>query len=188
MREVYAIQFCSYLTTAGEFLASFIKKHPGFKESNNTKTLLTTHTLLKDHGRLTQHHVTTVIVPYIHLHFRDRMIKSWEHLEDFEVKSAIYEFNKQYRMINDFIYDKGHKKGNPYKDFRDERLNSRHPDIKLEFVDVGRLLMYNDSEYDKLVKAVNTKALVSKDLTCCNSWKEYVEQYINNQMIINRNI
>ena len=188
MREVYAIQFCSYLTTAGEFLASFINKHTGFKESNNTKTLLTTHTLLKDHGSLTQHHVTTIIVPYIHLHFRDRMIKSWEHLEDFEIKSAMYEFNKQYRMINDFIYDKGHKKGNPYKDFRDERLNSRHPAIKLEFVDVGRLLMYNDSEYIKLVMALNTRVLIPGDMPCCNSWKEYIEQYINNQLIVNHQL
>jgi hypothetical protein len=188
MREVYAIQFCSYLTTAGEFLASFINKHPGFTESNNTKTLLTTKTLLKDHGRLTQHHVTTVIVPYIHLHFRDRMIKSWEHLEGFDVRLAIYEFDKQYRMINDFIYDTGHKKGNPYKDFRDERLNTRHPNIKLEFVDVGRLLMYNDSEYIKLVMTLNTRVLAPGDMSCCNTWKDYIEQYINNQMIINHQV
>ena len=181
MREVYAIQFCSYLTTAGEFLSSFIKIHPAFDEPNNTKILLTTNMLLKDHGRLTQHHVTTIIIPYIHLHFRDRMIKSWEHLDGFDVKLATYEFNKQYRMINDYIYDTGHKKGNPYKDFRDERLNNRHPDIKLEFIDVGRLLMYKDSEYNRLIKA-----LTSKDLFCCNSWKDYIEQYITNKLIINR--
>jgi hypothetical protein len=188
MREVYAIQFCSYLTTAGEFLSSFIKIHPAFDEPNNTKILLTTNMLLKDHGRLTQHHVTTIIIPYIHLHFRDRMIKSWEHLDGFDVKLATYEFNKQYRMINDYIYDTGHKKGNPYKDFRDERLNNRHPDIKLEFIDVGRLLMYKDSEYNRLIKALNTKALTSKDLFCCNSWKDYIEQYIKNQMIVNRKL
>ena len=188
MREVYAIQFCSYLTTAGEFLASFIRKHPGFTESNNTKTLLTTKTLLSDQGQLTRNHVTTIIVPYIHLHFRERMIKSWEHLNDFDVKLATYEFNKQYRMINDFIYDTGHKKGNPYKDFRDERLDSRHPSIQLEFVDVGRLLMYKDSEYIRLVMALNTRVLIPGDMPCCNSWKEYIEQYISNQMIVNRKI
>ena len=188
MREVYAIQFCSYLTTAGEFLASFIRKHPGFTESNNTKTLLTTKTLLSDQGQLTRNHVTTIIVPYIHLHFRERMIKSWEHLNDFDVKLATYEFNKQYRMINDFIYDTGHKHGNLYKDFRDERLDSRHPSIQLEFVDVGRLLMYKDSEYIRLVMALNTSVLIPGDLSCCNSWKDYVEQYINNQMIVNRKV
>jgi len=185
MREVYAIQYSSYLTNAGEFLSSFISKHSGF---GNTKTLLTTHTLLQDHGNQSQSHTTTIIVPFVHLHFRERMIKSWEQLEGFDVKVATYEFDKQYRMINDYLYDTGHKHGNPYKDFRDERLNSRHCSCNLEFIDVGRLLMYNDSEYDKLVKAVNTKALVSKDLTCCNSWKEYVEQYINNQMIINHQL
>jgi hypothetical protein len=188
MREVYAIQFCSYLTTAGEFLASFIRKHPGFIKANNTKTLLTTHTLLKDHGSLTQHNVTTVIVPYIHLHFRERMIKAWEHLDGFDVKLATYEFNKQYRMINDYLYDIGHKHGNIYKDFRDERLNTRHPSIKLEFVDVGRLLMYNDSEYIKLVIALNTRILVAGDMPCCDTWKDYIEQYIKNQMIVNRKV
>jgi hypothetical protein len=116
------------------------------------------------------------------------MIKSWEHLEGFDVRLAIYEFDKQYRMINDFIYDTGHKKGNPYKDFRDERLNTRHPNIKLEFVDVGRLLMYNDSEYIKLVMTLNTRVLAPGDMSCCNTWKDYIEQYINNQMIINHQV
>lgn len=185
MREVYAIQFCSYLTTAGEFLASFIKKHHGF---DDTKTLLTTHTLLQDHGNQSQSHTTTIIVPYIHLHFRERMIKSWEHLDGFDVKRATYEFNKQYRMINDYIFDTGHKKGNLYKDFRDERLNSRHCNCNLEFIDVGRLLMYKDSEYDKLVKTLNTEPLSRKDTPCCNSWKDYIEQYIKNQMIVNRKV
>tara|TARA_B100001245_G_C22839701_1_gene403662 strand:- start:314 stop:871 length:558 start_codon:yes stop_codon:yes gene_type:complete len=185
MREVYAIQYSSYLTNAGEFLSSFIRKHSGF---GDTKTLLTTHTLLQDHGNQSQSHTTTIIVPFIHLHFRERMIKSWEQLEGFDVKVATYEFDKQYRMINDYLYDTGHKHGNPYKDFRDERLSSRHCSCKLEFVDIGRLLMYNDSEYDKLVKTLNTEPLSRKDTPCCNSWKEYIEQYINHQMIVNRKV
>jgi len=63
-------------------------------------------------------------------------------------------------------------------------LNSRHCSCNLEFIDVGRLLMYNDSEYDKLVKTLNTEPLSRKDTPCCNSWKEYIEQYINNKLII----
>ena len=120
------------------------------------------------------------------MHFRERMIKVWEQLDSAKGRLAVYEFDKQYRMINDYLFDTGHKHGNIYKDFRDDRIFNKHSPIKLEFVDVGRLLMYNDSEYEKLITALNTSPLSKDDVFCCNSWKDYIEQYITNQMIIKR--
>jgi len=185
MREVYGIHYNSYLTNAGEFLSSLIQKHSCFKES---KTLLTTHTLLDDHNFLDENHVTTIIIPYIHQSFRDQMIKSWEHLKGYESRHAVYEFNRQYRMLNDYIYDCGHKHGNPYKDFRDERLNRNLSTINLEFIDIGKILRYNDFEYNKLVKALKCTPIVEGDMFCCKTWYEYVNQYINNKLIIDRHL
>ena len=194
MRGVYAIQYSSYLTTAGEFLSAFIEKHSGFNESVENdipqdKQLLTMKsdsTRDWEHPVLNQNKVEIIIIPFVHIHFRERMIKIWEQLDSARGRLAVYEFDKQYRMINDYLYDTGHKHGNIYKDFRDDRVFNKHSPIRLEFVDVGRILMYNESEYEKLITALGTKPLSKDDVFCCNSWKDYVDQYISNQMIINK--
>ena len=192
MRGVYAIQYSSYLTTAGEFLSAFIEKHSGFNQSIENdiptdKKLLTLTSLTGwTHHKLNENKIETIFIPFVHMHFRERIIKVWEQLDSAKGRLAVYEFDKQYRMINDYLYDTGHKHGNIYKDFRDDRIFNKHSPIKLEFVDVGRLLMYNDSEYEKLVTALNTTPLSKDDVFCCNSWKDYIEQYITNQMIIKK--
>ena len=192
MRGVYAIQYGSYLTTAGEFLSAFIEKHSGFNQSIENdiptdKKLLTLTSLTGwTHHKLNENKIETIFIPFVHMHFRERIIKVWEQLDSAKGRLAVYEFDKQYRMINDYLYDTGHKHGNIYKDFRDDRIFNKHSPIKLEFVDVGRLLMYNDSEYEKLVTALNTTPLSKDDVFCCNSWKDYIEQYITNQMIIKK--
>ena len=192
MREVYAIQYSSYLATGGEFLSALINKHTGFNESVENdipqdKQLLSLENLSDwDHTKEYIIEPQTIIIPFVHMHFRERMIKVWEQLDAADGRLAVYEFDKQYRMINDYLYDTGHKHGNIYKDFRDERINNNQSPINLQFVDVGRLLMYNESEYTKLVSALNTTPLTKEDVFCCNSWKEYVEQYISNQMIIKK--
>ncbi|MBC8429127.1 MAG: hypothetical protein H8D95_00925 [Candidatus Endolissoclinum sp.] len=192
MREIYAIQYSSYLTEGGEFLSALIVNHSGFNESVENdipqdKELLTIETLTDwDHTKEYIIEPHTIIIPFVHMHFRERMIKVWEQLDSARGRLTVYEFDKQYRMINDYLYDTGHKHGNIYKDFRDERINNNNSPIKLEFIDVGRLLMYKDSEYDKLVTALNTTPLSKDDVFCCNSWKDYIEQYISNQMIIKK--
>jgi hypothetical protein len=192
MREIYAIQYSSYLTEGGEFLSALIVNHSGFNESveddiPQDKELLTIETLTDwDHTKEYIIEPHTIIIPFVHMHFRERMIKVWEQLDSARGRLTVYEFDKQYRMINDYLYDTGHKHGNIYKDFRDERINNNNSPIKLEFIDVGRLLMYKDSEYDKLVTALNTTPLSKDDMFCCNSWKDYIEQYISNQMIIKK--
>tara|TARA_R110000765_G_scaffold322594_2_gene414386 strand:+ start:328 stop:906 length:579 start_codon:yes stop_codon:yes gene_type:complete len=192
MRGVYAIQYSSYLTTAGEFLSAFIEKHSGFNQSIENdiptdKKLLTLTSLTGwTHHKLNENKIETIFIPFVHMHFRERIIKVWEQLDSAKGRLAVYEFDKQYRMINDYLYDTGHKHGNIYKDFRDDRIFNKHSPIKLEFVDVGRLLMYNDSEYEKLITALNTTPLSKDDVFCCNSWKDYIEQYITNQMIIKK--
>ena len=192
MRGVYAIQYSSYLTTAGEFLSAFIEKHSGFNQSIENdiptdKKLLTLTSLTGwTHHKLNENKIETIFIPFVHMHFRERIIKVWEQLDSAKGRLAVYEFDKQYRMINDYLYDTGHKHGNIYKDFRDDRIFNKHSPIKLEFVDVGRLLMYNDSEYEKLISALNTTPLSKDDVFCCNSWKDYIEQYITNQMIIKK--
>ena len=156
MRGVYAIQYSSYLTTAGEFLSAFIEKHSGFNQSIENdiptdKKLLTLTSLTGwTHHKLNENKIETIFIPFVHMHFRERIIKVWEQLDSAKGRLAVYEFDKQYRMINDYLYDTGHKHGNIYKDFRDDRIFNKHSPIKLEFVDIGRLLMYNDSEYEKL--------------------------------------
>tara|TARA_B110000285_G_scaffold84178_1_gene96648 strand:- start:819 stop:1397 length:579 start_codon:yes stop_codon:yes gene_type:complete len=192
MRGVYAIQYSSYLTTAGEFLSAFIEKHSGFNQSiendipTDKKLLTLTYLTGWSHHKLNENEIETIFIPFVHMHFRERIIKVWEQLDSAKGRLAVYEFDKQYRMINDYLYDTGHKHGNIYKDFRDDRIFNKHSPIKLEFVDVGRLLMYNDSEYEKLVTALNTTPLSKDDVFCCNSWKDYIEQYITNQMIIKK--
>jgi hypothetical protein len=192
MREIYAIQYSSYLTEGGEFLSALIVNHSGFNESVENdipqdKQLLCMETLTDwDHTKEYIIEPHTIIIPFVHMHFRERMIKVWEQLDSARGRLTVYEFDKQYRMINDYLYDTGHKHGNIYKDFRDERLANDNSPIKLEFVDVGRLLMYNDSEYEKLVTALNTTPLSKDDMFCCNTWKDYIEQYITNQMIIKK--
>ena len=192
MRGVYAIQYGSYLTTAGEFLSALIEKHSGFNQSIENdiptdKKLLTLTSLTGwTHHKLNENKIETIFIPFVHMHFRERIIKVWEQLDSAKGRLAVYEFDKQYRIINDYLYDTGHKHGNIYKDFRDDRIFNKHSPIKLEFVDVGRLLMYNDSEYEKLITALNTTPLSKDDVFCCNSWKDYIEQYITNQMIIKK--
>jgi len=192
MRGVYAIQYSSYLTTAGEFLSAFIEKHSGFNQSiendipTDKKLLTLTYLTGWSHHKLNENEIETIFIPFVHMHFRERIIKVWEQLDSAKGRLAVYEFDKQYRMINDYLYDTGHKHGNIYKDFRDDRIFNKHSPIKLEFVDVGRLLMYNDSEYEKLITALNTSPLSKDDVFCCNSWKDYIEQYITNQMIIKK--
>jgi hypothetical protein len=192
MREIYAIQYSSYLTEGGDFLSALIVNHSGFNKSVENdipqdKELLTIETLTDwDHTKEYIIEPHTIIIPFVHMHFRERMIKVWEQLDSAKGRLTVYEFDKQYRMINDYLYDTGHKHGNIYKDFRDERINNNNSPIKLEFIDVGRLLMYKDSEYDKLVTALNTTPLSKDDVFCCNSWKDYIEQYISNQMIIKK--
>ena len=192
MREIYAIQYSSYLTEGGDFLSALIVNHSGFNKSVENdipqdKELLTIETLTDwDHTKEYIIEPHTIIIPFVHMHFRERMIKVWEQLDSAKGRLTVYEFDKQYRMINDYLYDTGHKHGNIYKDFRDERINNNNSPIKLEFIDVGRLLMYKDSEYDKLVTALDTTPLSKDDVFCCNSWKDYIEQYISNQMIIKK--
>jgi hypothetical protein len=192
MREIYAIQYSSYLTEGGEFLSALIVNHSGFNKSVENdipqdKELLTIETLTDwDHTKEYIIEPHTIIIPFVHMHFRERMIKVWEQLDSAKGRLTVYEFDKQYRMINDYLYDTGHKHGNIYKDFRDERINNNNSPIKLEFIDVGRLLMYKDSEYDKLVTSLDTTPLSKDDVFCCNSWKDYIEQYISNQMIIKK--
>ena len=177
MREIYAIQYSSYLTEGGDFLSALIVNHSGFNKSVENdipqdKELLTIETLTDwDHTKEYIIEPHTIIIPFVHMHFRERMIKVWEQLDSAKGRLTVYEFDKQYRMINDYLYDTGHKHGNIYKDFRDERINNNNSPIKLEFIDVGRLLMYKDSEYDKLVTALNTTPLSKDDVFCCNSWK-----------------
>ena len=172
MRNGYAIHFNSYLANAGEFLSSFITTH---SECDN---LLIIDSLEESNQTfLNENNVTTVVIPYIHLHFRERLLALWEDItEDFDIRLAIYEFNSQYRMINDYLFDCGHKHGNLYKDFRDVRIFNNQPSINLAFTDVGRLLTFNEQEYKKLTDALNVQPLSSGDWIGGN-WKNYVQQY-----------
>ena len=126
-----------------------------------------------DTHRVTQSGVSTIIIPYVNKHFLNEMIKGWKHLKGFDVKVATYEFNKQYRMLNDYVFDIGTKYGNTYKDF-----TLRFPNVRLEFIDIGMILMYKEREYSKLCNALNVKELSS------TTWKNYVNQYKMNQLIV----
>ena len=117
--------------------------------------------------------VSTIIIPYVNKHFRDEMIKGWKHLKGFDVRVATYVFNKQYRMLNDYVFDIGTNHGNIYKDF-----TLRFPNVRLEFIDIGMILMYKEREYTKLCKALGVKELST------TTWKNYVNQYKMNQLIV----
>jgi hypothetical protein len=199
-KKVYAIQYTNHLQTAGEFLLAFINKHKGFGNyiedrtltwNTDTKTFKeyscwfnsnkivyntspNSHTLLDDftlvmpykNNLITNSNVNTIVIPYVNKHFRERMIKGWNHLKGFDVKVATYEFNKQYRMLNDYVFNIGSNHGNVYKTF-----SHNYPSVRLEFIDIGMILMYKEREYSKLCKALSIEPL---DATV---WKNYVNQY-----------
>ena len=146
-----------------------------YKTNPNTHALLDPHIMKYDGDthRVTQSNVKTIIIPYVNKHFLNEMIKGWKHLKGFDVRVATYEFNKQYRMLNDYVFDIGTKHGNTYKDF-----TAKFPDVRLEFIDIGMILMYKEREYSKLCNALNVKELSS------TTWKNYVNQYKMNQLIV----
>ena len=146
-----------------------------FKTNPNTHALLDpiNHELDWDTHRVTQSNVKTIIIPYVNKHFLNEMIKGWKHLKGFDVKIATYEFNKQYRMLNDYVFDIGTNHGNIYKDF-----TAKFPNVRLEFIDIGMILMYKEREYTKLCKALGVKELST------TTWKNYVNQYKMNQLIV----
>ena len=146
-----------------------------FKTNPNTHALLDpiNHELDWDTHRVTQSNVKTIIIPYVNKHFLNEMIKGWKHLKGFDVRVATYEFNKQYRMLNDYVFDIGTKHGNVYKDF-----TLKFPDVRLEFIDIGMILMYKEREYTKLCNALNVKELST------TTWKNYVNCYKMNQLIV----
>ena len=164
-----AIQYDSYLTSAGDFLSKFISTHYGCKSIIHIETL--------DNFKLNNSSIKTIIVPYIHIHFHERLLTLWEPSNGFEYSSlAKNEFDTQYRMLNDYLFDTGHEHGNIYKDLRDERINNEDAPIDLAFTDVGRLLTYNEVEYEKLITSLNTHPL-SNEYWIGGDWKNYVEQY-----------
>lgn len=65
-------------------------------------------------------------------------------------------------MIIYSIRDTAH--GNQYKDLINERINNEDAEIELAFTDVGRLLTYNELEYEKLVTSLNTQPLSTERL------------------------
>ena len=146
-----------------------------FKTNPNTHAFIdpTHHAIDWLTPKVTQSNVKTIIIPYVNKHFLNEMIKGWKHLKGFDVKVATYEFNKQYRMLNDYVYNIGTEHGNMYKDF-----SAKYPDIRLEFIDIGMILMYKEREYTKLCKALNVKELST------TTWKNYVNQYKMNQLIV----
>ena len=123
--------------------------------------------------KVEQSNVKTIIIPYVNKHFLNEMIKGWKHLKGFDVRVATYEFNKQYRMLNDYVFNIGSNHGNMYKDF-----STKFPDVRLEFIDIGMILMYKEREYSKLCNALNVKELST------TTWKNYVNQYKMNQLIV----
>jgi hypothetical protein len=173
-----AIHYDAYLTSAGDFLSKFISTHYGCKSIIHIKTL--------DNYKLNESSIKTVVIPYIHIHFRDRLLTLWEPSNGFDFnRLATYEFDIQYRMINDYLFDTGHKHGNLYKDLRDERISNKDNTIDLAFTDVGRILTYNEQEYEKLITSLNTHPLSDKDWIG-GDWKNYVEQYRTQLEIINK--
>jgi len=146
-----------------------------FKTNPNTHALLDpiNHELDWDTHRVTQSGVSTIIIPYVNKHFLNEMIKGWKHLKGFDVRVATYEFNKQYRMLNDYVFNIGSNHGNMYKDF-----STKFPDVRLEFIDIGMILMYKEREYSKLCNALNVKELST------TTWKNYVNCYKMNQLIV----
>jgi|TARA_B110000495_G_scaffold200_1_gene129 hypothetical protein len=173
-----AIQYGSYLISAGEFLSKFISTHYGCKSILHIEAL--------DNDKLNESSIKTVIVPYIHIHFRERLLTLWEPSNGFDfTRLATYEYDIQYRMINDYLFDSGHKHGNLYKDLRNERINNEDTPIELVFTDVGRLLTYDELEYERLIISLNTHPLSSEDWIGGN-WKNYVDQYRTQLEIISK--
>ena len=173
----YAIQYNTHLKQAGLFLDSLIHKHPPF-ESGDALLLNTepnTNTLIDDVNSLYIHdELHTIIIPYVNVHFRERMITGWNKLKGFDVKVAVYEFNLQYRNINEYVFGSTNTVGNPYTLF-----GNSYPNIRLEFVDVGMILSYKSLEYTKLCTALHIVEL--EPLV----WKNYVNQYLVNALIQN---
>ena len=173
-----AIHYGSYLTSAGDFLSKFISTHYGCKSIVYIDTL--------DNDKLNKNNIKTIIIPYIHLHFRERLLSLWEPSNGFEFsRLATHEFDVQYRMLNDYLFDTGHRHGNQYKDLRNKRINNEDAEIELAFTDVGRLLTYNELEYEKLVTSLNTQPLSTEDWIG-GDWKNYVEQYRTQLEILNK--
>lgn len=166
-----AIQYELCFSNAGKFLTAFISTHYACKSIIRLETL--------NNEKLNDHHVGTVIVPYINDQFRERLTTIWE------IGTTIKEFDNQYRMVRDYLFDTGYEHGNLYKDLRDERIKNENTPINLVFVDVGRLLSYDETEYDKLITALDTKPLSDEDWIGGN-WKNYVDQYRTGLEILNR--
>ena len=175
-----AIQYELCFSSAGKFLTEFISTHYACKSIICLKTL--------DNDELNTRHIGTIIVPYIHTHFIERLTTLWE------IGVDIKEFNNQHRMMEDYLFDTGYEHGNLYKDLRDERIVREDPPINLVFIDIGKLLSYNEQEYEKLIQSLNTNPLSTEDWIG-GDWKNYVEQYrtqleiiSKNQMIVNRKV
>lgn len=182
--QQYAIQYQTSLNQGGCFLYNLIHKHDEFVDGD--KLLLDTepnsHDLVDNAGLVRRYednpllnkNIELVVIPYVNKHFRERMIKGWNKLKGFDVKVATYEFNLQYRNINEYVFNTGYTKGNPYTQF-----SNAYPSIRLEFIDVGMILMYKELEYTKLCKALSIRELDTV------VWKNYVNQYLVNALIVN---
>ena len=157
-----AIQYELCFSSAGKFLTEFISTHYACKSIICLKTL--------DNDELNTRHIGTIIVPYIHTHFIERLTTLWE------IGVDIKEFTNQHRMMEDYLFDTGYEHGNLYKDLRDERIVREDLPINLVFIDIGKLLSYNEQEYEKLIQSLNTNPLSTEDWIG-GDWKNYVEQY-----------
>jgi len=171
MSNRYAIQYDSHLTNAGKFFTALVTKHYMCKSIPHIETL--------DNKTLNKHNTKTVVIPYIRYEFKERLLTLWE------IDSKREEFDTQFRMIDDYLFDVGHKYGNTYKDLRDERINREDPPITLRFIDIGKLLAFDDREYEQLVLSLNTKPL-STDDWIGGDWKNYVEQYRTQLEVLNK--
>ena len=96
----------------------------------------------------------------------------------------IKEFDNQYRMMDDYLFDTGYEHGNLYKDLRNERIKNENTPVNLVFTDVGKLLSYDETEYEKLITVLDTRPLSNEDWIGGN-WKNYVEQYRTGLEILN---
>ena len=157
-----AIQYELCFSNAGKFLTAFISTHYACKSIIRLETL--------NNENLNTHHIGTVIVPYINSHFTERLTTLWE------IGVDIKEFDNQHRMMNDYLLDTGYEHGNIYKDLRNQRIKNEETPINLLFTDIGKLLTYSETEYEKLITVLDTHPLSDKDWIGGN-WKNYVDQY-----------
>ena len=170
MSNRIAIHYELYFSNAGKFLTSLISTHYACKSIVHLEAL--------KNDKLNDHHIGTVIVPYINDHFRERLTTLWE------IGMSIKEFDNQYRMMDDYLFDTGYEHGNLFKDLRNERIKNENTPVNLVFTDVGKLLSYDETEYEKLITVLDTRPLSNEDWIGGN-WKNYVEQYRTGLEILN---